>query len=79
MNILGVLRGLLRLTGLLAEWGRNRSLMKAGESKAVSKGLIHAQKVIETARRSRNSIDVKRLRSKYRRRATKYLGAKGDD
>jgi hypothetical protein len=65
MNILTVLRGLLRLTGLLAEWARNRSLMKAGESKAVNKGLIDAFNAIENARRARDNVDSKRLRDKY--------------
>ena len=60
MNILSILRGLLRLTGLLAEWARNRNLMKAGESKAINK-------VIENARRARDNIDSKRLRDKYQR------------
>tara|TARA_Y100001951_G_C11214063_1_gene224721 strand:+ start:241 stop:459 length:219 start_codon:yes stop_codon:yes gene_type:complete len=67
MNILTVLRGLLRLTGLLAEWARNRSLIKAGESKAVNKGLIDAYNAIETARRARDNIDTKRLRDKFKR------------
>ena len=62
MNILTVLRGLLRLTGLLAEWARNRSLMNAGESKAVNKGLIDAFNAIENARRARDNVDSKRLR-----------------
>lgn len=65
MNILAVLRGLLRLTGLLAEWARNRNLMQAGESKAVSKGLVDAYNAIEDARRARANADSKRLRSKY--------------
>jgi hypothetical protein len=67
MNILTVLRGLLRLTGLLAEWARNRSLIKAGESKAVNRGLVDAYNAIETARRARDNIDSKRLRDKYKR------------
>jgi len=67
MNILSILRGLLRLTGLLAEWARNRNLMKAGESKAVNKGLIDAYNTIENARRARDNIDSKRLRDKYQR------------
>jgi uncharacterized membrane protein YccC len=67
MNILAILRGLLRLTGLLAEWARNRSLIKAGESKAVNRGLVDAYNAIETARRARDNIDSKRLRDKYKR------------
>jgi len=67
MNILSILRGLLRLTGLLAEWARNRNLMKAGESKAINKGLVDAYNVIENARRARDNIDSKRLRDKYQR------------
>jgi hypothetical protein len=65
MNILAVLRGLLRLTGLLAEWARNRSLIKAGEAKAVSKGLVDAYNAIENARRARANVDSKRLRDKF--------------
>lgn len=65
MSILGIFKGLLKLGGVLAEWGRNRSLMKAGEAKAVSKGLVGAFKALKTARRARDSADVERLRDKY--------------
>jgi len=65
MSILGILKGLLRLTGLLAEWARNRNLMEAGESKAVNKGLVDAFNAIENARRARDNADSKRLRDKY--------------
>ena len=50
---------------MLAEWARNRNLMKAGESKAVNKGLIDAFNAIENARRARDNVDSKRLRDKY--------------
>lgn len=52
---------------MLAEWARNRNLMKAGESKAINKGLVDAYNVIENARRARDNIDSKRLRDKYQR------------
>jgi hypothetical protein len=67
MSVLFVLKGLLRLAGLLAEWARNRSLIKAGEAKALSKGLVDAFNAIEVSRHARNNIDSKRLRAKFKR------------
>ena len=69
MNVFGIIRLLLRLTGTLAEWAKNRQLMKSGEAKAVNKGLVDVYKTIERARRARANIDSKRLRDKYSRNA----------
>jgi len=69
MNVFGIIRLLLRLTGTLSEWAKNRQLMKLGEAKAVNKGLVDVYKTIERARRARANIDSKRLRDKYSRNA----------
>jgi hypothetical protein len=67
MSVLAILKGILQVAGMLAEWARNRSLIKAGEAKAVSKGLVDAFNAIEVARHARNNIDSKRLRAKFKR------------
>tara|TARA_Y100000310_G_scaffold127763_1_gene126901 strand:- start:1749 stop:1970 length:222 start_codon:yes stop_codon:yes gene_type:complete len=66
-NIFGIVKSLLRLAGVLSEWAKNRQLMKAGEAKAVNKGLVDAYKAIDRAKRAADNVDSKRLRHKYRR------------
>ena len=51
-----------------------RQLIKSGEATAVNKGLVDAYNTIERARRASNTIDSKRLRSKYRRATRKSDG-----
>jgi|TARA_R110002020_G_scaffold150980_8_gene327888 hypothetical protein len=66
-NLFGAIKLLLRLTGTLAEWGKNRQLMSAGEAKAINKGLVDVYNTMERARHARDNIDVERLRAKYTR------------
>lgn len=70
MNVFGIIRVLLRLAGTLAEWAKNRQLMKAGEATAINKGLVDAYNAMERARGARANMDTKRLRDKYRRPAS---------
>ena len=70
-NLFGIVKSLLRLAGVLSEWAKNRQLMKAGEAKAVNKGLVDAYNAIERARRAATNIDSERLRDKYKRSSDK--------
>ena len=74
MHIFGLIKLLLRLAGSLSEWAMRRQLIKSGEATAVNKGLVDAYNTIERARRASNTIDSKRLRSKYRRATRKSDG-----
>ena len=73
MQILGLIKLLLRLAGSLSEWAMRRQLIKSGEATAVNKGLVDAYNQIERARNARANIDSKRLREKYS--ASKRRGA----
>jgi len=65
VQILGLIKLLLRLVSHLSEWAMRRQLIKAGESAAVNKGLVDAYNQIERARNARADLNSKRLREKY--------------
>ena len=66
-NLFSIVKSLLKLVSVLSEWAKNRQLMKAGEAKAVNKGLVDAYKAIDRAKHAAANVDSKRLRDKYKR------------
>ncbi len=55
MNLVGLLKAVLRFASALTEYLRNRELLEAGEAKAIAEGLKNANEAIEKARRARRN------------------------